>query len=75
MRENGNWERMESRERETRGTAPRDEPGRLDEPVGEAARRGQWWVTPFVVLGSVATVVWVAAGLVTAAVLLIWWLA
>jgi hypothetical protein len=52
----------------------RDEPGRLDEPVGEATRRGQWWATPLVVLGSVATVVWVAAGLLTAALLLIWWL-
>ena len=47
---------------------------RPDEPIGEATRRGQWWATPLVVLGSVATVVWVAAGLLTAALLLIWWL-
>jgi hypothetical protein len=52
----------------------RDESGRLDEPVGEAARRGQWWATPLVILGSVATIVWVVAGLLTAALLLIWWL-
>lgn len=58
-----------------RGASPRDEPGRLDEPVGEAARRGQWWATPFVVLGSVATTVWVVAAAVTAALLLVWWLA
>ena len=47
---------------------------RRDEPIGEATRRGQWWATSLVVLGSVATVVWVAAGLLTAALLLIWWL-
>lgn len=47
---------------------------RREEAVGEATRRGQWWATPLVVLGSVATVVWVAAGLLTAALLLIWWL-
>ena len=59
---------------ERRHQVMRDEPGRLDEPVGEATRRGQWWATPLVVLGSVATVVWVAAGLLTAALLLTWWL-
>jgi hypothetical protein len=53
----------------------KDEQGRLDEPVGEAARRGQWWATPFVVLASVASVVWVVAGLITAALLVVWWLA
>ena len=47
---------------------------RQDESVGEAARRGQWWATPFVILGSVATVVWVVAGIITAVLLLIWWL-
>jgi hypothetical protein len=44
------------------------------EPVGEAVRRGQWWATPLVVLGSVATVVWIAAGILTAALLIVWWL-
>jgi hypothetical protein len=48
---------------------------RRDEPVAEAARRGQWWATPLVILGSVATVVWVVAGVLTAALLLVWWLA
>jgi hypothetical protein len=52
----------------------RDESARRDEPVGEAVRRGKWWATPLVVLGSVATVVWVAAGILTGALLLVWWL-
>lgn len=47
---------------------------RRDEPIPEATRRGQWWATPFVILGSVAGLVWTVAGLVTLAVLLIWWL-
>jgi hypothetical protein len=51
-----------------------EEAVRRDEPVGEAARRGQWWATPFVILGSVATVVWVVAAVITGALLLIWWL-
>jgi hypothetical protein len=51
------------------------ESDRRDEPVAEAARRGQWWGTPFVVLGSVATVVWLVAGLIAGGLLLIWWLA
>jgi hypothetical protein len=51
-----------------------EESERHDEPVAEAARRGQWWATPFVILGSVATVVWLVAGLITGALLLIWWL-
>jgi hypothetical protein len=51
-----------------------DESARRDEPVGEAVRRGQWWATPLVVLGSVATVVWIAAGILTAALLIVWWL-
>ena len=58
-----------------RTTQASDESDRHDEPVAEAARRGQWWGTPFVVLGSVAAVVWVVAGLITGALLLIWWLA
>jgi hypothetical protein len=58
-----------------RTTQASDESERHDEPVAEAARRGQWWGTPFVVLGSVAAVVWVVAGLITGALLLIWWLA
>jgi len=45
-----------------------------DEPVGEAVRRGQWWATPLVILGSVAGVVWIVAGTITAGLLLIWWL-
>ena len=51
-----------------------DESARGDESVGEAVRRGQWWATPLVVLGSVATVVWVAAGILTGGLLLVWWL-
>ena len=51
-----------------------DESARRDEPVGEAVRRGEWWATPLVVLGSVATVVWIAAGILTAALLVVWWL-
>jgi hypothetical protein len=58
-----------------RSTQVKDESERRDEPVAEAARRGQWWATPFVVLGSVAAVVWLVAGLITGALLLIWWLA
>jgi hypothetical protein len=46
---------------------------RRDEPVAGAVRRGQWWATPLVILGSVATVVWVVAGVLTAALLVIWW--
>ena len=52
----------------------RDEPARRGEPVGEAVRRGQWWATPLVILASVATLVWVVAGIVTAGLLLLWWL-
>jgi hypothetical protein len=52
----------------------RDESARRSERVGEAVRRGQWWATPLVVLGSVATVVWVVAGILTAALLVVWWL-
>jgi hypothetical protein len=51
-----------------------EESARKGEPVGEAVRRGQWWATPLVVLGSVATVVWAAAGILTAALLIVWWL-
>ena len=51
-----------------------DESARGDESVGEAVRRGQWWATPLVVLGSVATVVSVAAGILTGGLLLVWWL-
>jgi hypothetical protein len=47
---------------------------RRGEPVGEAVRRGQWWATPLVIFGGVATIVWVVAGTVTAGLLLIWWL-
>jgi hypothetical protein len=39
-----------------------------------AVARGKLTRTPFVALATVATVVWLTAGLVTAAVLLIWWL-
>lgn len=51
-----------------------DESARRDEPVGEAVRRGHWWATPLVILGSVATVVWIVAGTITAGLLLIWWI-
>lgn len=51
-----------------------EEAVRGDESVAEATRRGQWWATPFVILGSVATVVWVVAGVVAGALLLVWWL-
>jgi hypothetical protein len=57
-----------------KGTQVPDESERHDESIPQAARRGQWWATPVVILGSVATVVWVVAGLITGALLLIWWL-
>jgi hypothetical protein len=51
-----------------------DESARRGESVGEAVRRGQWWATPLVVLASVAAVVWIAAGILTAVLLIVWWL-
>jgi hypothetical protein len=44
------------------------------ESEARAVARGKAARTPFVALATVATVVWLTAGLVTAAVLLIWWL-
>jgi hypothetical protein len=44
------------------------------ESEARAVARGKAGRTPFVALATVATVVWLTAGLVTAAVLLIWWL-
>jgi len=40
----------------------------------EAIARGRASETPFVLLGSVATVIWLVVGLVVAAALLAWWL-
>lgn len=46
-----------------------------DDSVAEAVGRGRWWATPFVLVGSVAFLVWTAAALIAAIALLAWWLA
>jgi hypothetical protein len=51
-----------------------DGPGE-DVSVEDAVRRGRWSGTPFVLLGSVAATIWLVVALVTAVVLLVWWLA
>ena len=45
------------------------------ESVETAVERGRWAGTPFAVLGTVAAGIWLVAGVVVAAVLLVWWLA
>jgi hypothetical protein len=43
-------------------------------PTEEAVARGRAAATPFVLLGSVAVTIWSVVAIVTAAVLLVWWL-
>lgn len=47
---------------------------RAGQSVEEQVARGRSPATPFVLLGSVAALVWAAVALVTLAVLLTWWL-
>ena len=41
----------------------------------DVVRRGRWSGTPFVVLGSVAAMIWLVVALVAGLALLVWWLA
>ena len=50
------------------------EPSRPPGPTEEEVARGRAAGTPFVLLGGVALVIWTVVGLVTLAVLLLWWL-
>jgi hypothetical protein len=50
-----------------------DVPGEGDS-VEDVVRRGRWSGTPFVALGSVAVVLWLAVAVVAGAALLVWWL-
>jgi hypothetical protein len=43
--------------------------------VEETVARGRAWSTPFLLVGSVAAVVWTTAALVALVALLVWWLA
>jgi len=52
----------------------RDERVSATDSTEEAVARGRATETPFVLLGSVATVIWLVVGLVVAAALLVWWL-
>ena len=52
----------------------RDERAPATDSTEEAVARGRATETPFVLLGSVATVIWLVVGLVVAAALLVWWL-
>ena len=52
----------------------RDERPPATDSTEEAVARGRASETPFVLLGSVATVIWLVVGLVVAAALLVWWL-
>lgn len=54
-------------------TEPSEAPASA-EPETRAVARGKAARTPFVALATVAAVVWVLAGVITAAVLLVWWL-
>jgi hypothetical protein len=51
---------------------PEEERPASPESEVRTVARGKATRTPFVALASVATVVWLVAGLITAAVLLIW---
>jgi hypothetical protein len=53
---------------------PRDSEGSAVEQEARTVSRGRAARTPFVVLGSVAAVVWLAAGLIVVAAILVWWL-
>ena len=52
----------------------RDERAPAADSTEEAVARGRASETPFVLLGSVATVIWIVGGLVVAGALLVWWL-
>ena len=52
----------------------RDERLPATDSTEEAVARGRASETPFVLLGSVATMIWLVLGLVVAAALLVWWL-
>jgi len=52
----------------------RDERVPATDSTEEAVARGRASETPFVLLGRVATVIWLVGGLVVAAALLVWWL-
>jgi hypothetical protein len=43
-------------------------------PTEEAVARGRAASTPFVLLGSVAVTIWAVVAIISAAVLLVWWL-
>ena len=60
--------------RETDAEATSPEPSQSAGPTEEALTRGRAASTPFVLLGSVALTIWAVVGLVTAALLLVWWL-
>jgi disulfide bond formation protein DsbB len=52
----------------------RVEPLPAADSTEEAVARGRATETPFVLLGGVATVIWLVVALVAAALLLVWWL-
>ena len=52
----------------------RDERVPATDSTEEAVARGRASETPFVLLGSVATVIWLVGGLVVVAALVVWWL-
>ena len=52
----------------------RDERVPATDSTEEAVARGRASETPFVLLGRVATVIWLVGGLVVVAALLVWWL-
>lgn len=55
---------------------PVDTPGlEPAEPTEKALARGRAAGTPFVLLGGVATTIWIVLALVAGAVLVVWWLA
>jgi hypothetical protein len=60
---------VEQREQEPSEDVPRE-----GDDVKDAVRRGRWEGTPFVALGSVAVVLWLAVAVVAGAALLLWWL-
>ena len=67
----------ESTQREPVGDAAsdaRDERMPGADSTEEAVARGRASETPFVLLGGVATVIWIVVGLVVAVALLVWWL-
>jgi len=54
-------------------TKPAEAPARAESET-RAVARGKAARTPFVALATVAAAVWVLAGVITASVLLVWWL-